>query len=390
MIERLSRTRRNLVLLVLLALVVWFCWIVRGVLNPLLCGYLLAYILMPLVGLLERRGMSRRKAVNLIFAGGFALATLVLVGLVWQLRSLALDVYSSVRAAPTPAEVGVPAELPAEPLAEVPWHVVLQQRADEFTATLRRFGLDVSDVELNLEWTRAQTKSFFDQYGGQAGRTGLSLAGKAWGVLTGVLGGVFSVAALLFLVPLYTYYFLFVIGDLHGSIQRYFPRRERARLERVFARIGEVISSFFRGRLAVAFLKGLLLAIGLTLADMPYGFLFGMLSGILSIIPFVGAFGGFALALLVGILEHGVIGAGWRAALVFGAGELVEGYVLVPKILGDRLGLHPLVVFFALLAGGAALGMLGLLIALPLTATLVILFQEFVSPALKQFADEGS
>ena len=69
-------------------------------------------------------------------------------------------------------------------------------------------------------------------------------------------------------------------------------------------------------------------------------------------------------------------------------GEVIEGYVLVPRILGDRLGLHPLVVFFALLAGGSALGMLGLLIALPLTATLVILFQEFVAPALKQFADE--
>jgi predicted PurR-regulated permease PerM len=67
---------------------------------------------------------------------------------------------------------------------------------------------------------------------------------------------------------------------------------------------------------------------------------------------------------------------------------VIEGYVLVPRILGDRLGLHPLVIFFALLAGGAALGMLGLLVALPLTATLVILFQEFVAPALRQFADE--
>jgi predicted PurR-regulated permease PerM len=103
----------------------------------------------------------------------------------------------------------------------------------------------------------------------------------------------------------------------------------------------------------------------------------------------VGAFGGFVLAAVVGILEHGVIGSLVRAVLVFGAGEIFEGYVLVPRILGDKLGLHPLVVFFALFAGGAALGMLGLLIALPLTATLVVLFQEFVLPALKQFADEA-
>jgi predicted PurR-regulated permease PerM len=81
-------------------------------------------------------------------------------------------------------------------------------------------------------------------------------------------------------------------------------------------------------------------------------------------------------------------GSAWRASVVFGVGELLEGYVLVPKILGDRLGLHELVVFAALLAGGAALGMLGLLIALPLTAALVILFQEFVKPALEQLAEE--
>lgn len=389
MIERLSRTRRNLVLLALFALGTWFCWTVRGVLNPLLFGYLLAYILVPLVERLERRGMSRRKAVNLIFVAGFLLATLLLIGLVWQMRALALDVVASVRAGP-PAEAAQGAAELAPAAEATPWHIALQLRADEFTGTLRRLGLDVSDVDFgNLEWLRVQAKAFFDQYGGEAGRTGLSLAGKTWGFLTRFLGGVFSVAALFFLVPLYTYYFLFVLGDLHHGIQRYFPRRERARLERVFHRIGEVISSFFRGRLAVALLKGLFLACGLTLVGMPYGFLFGMLSGVLSIIPFVGAFGGFALALLVGILDHGVIGALWRAGLVFGAGELVEGYLLVPKILGDRLGLHPLVVFFSLLAGGAALGMLGLLIALPLTATLVILFQEFVSPALKQFADEG-
>ena len=77
-----------------------------------------------------------------------------------------------------------------------------------------------------------------------------------------------------------------------------------------------------------------------------------------------------------------------RTGVVFGVGEALEGYVLIPKILGDSLGLHPLVVFVALLAGGAALGTLGILIALPLTAVLVILFKEFVQPAIRDFAEE--
>jgi predicted PurR-regulated permease PerM len=394
MLERLSRTRRNLVLLVLAGLALWFAWTVRSVLNPLLVGYLLAYMLMPLVASVERRGNSRRKAVNLIFVGGFVLALLVLAGLAWQVRALALDVYANVvsGAEEKPGEQpeGAPGE-PVVPAEHLPLHASLQLRANEFTGQLREWGLEVEDWQVpDLEGAREIARKFLDEHGQAAGRTGLSVAGKVLAVLAAFLGGVLSTLGLFFLVPLYTYYFLFVIADVHGSIQRYFPRRERARLVRVFERIGEVISSFFRGRLAVAFGKGLFLAIALTIFGMPYGFLFGMLSGALSIIPFVGALAGFLLALLVGVLDLGVIGALWRAALVFGAGEVVEGYVLVPKILGDRLGLHPLVVFFALLAGGAALGMLGLIVALPLTATLVILFQEFVSPALRQFADESN
>lgn len=378
MLERLSRTRRNLALVLLAVLALWFAWIVRSVLNPLLLGYLLAYILQPLVASVERRGHSRRAAVNLIFALGFALGTLALAGLAWQLRSLAVDVVASAKESNT-----------SDPEEPPPMRKGLQRRSDEFTATLRDWGLEVADWQVpDIEGAREQVRSFLEEHGEQAGRTGLSLAGKTLRFLAQVLGGVVSLIGLLFLVPLYTYYFLFVMADVHASIQRYFPSRERARLTRMFGRIGEVIASFFRGRLAVALAKGLFLALGMSLAGMPYGFLIGMISGALSIIPFVGALAGFALALTVSILDLGVIPAAWRAALVFGVGELIEGYVLVPKILGDRLGLHPLVVFFALLAGGAALGMLGLLIALPLTATLVILFQEFISPALRQFADE--
>src|SRR6185295_13467593 len=101
-LERLSRTRRNLALLALALLAAWFSWIVRGVLNPLLLGYLLAYILLPLVARVERRGLSRRAAVNLIFVVGFVLAVLVLIALAWQLRELARDVIASAKASAAP------------------------------------------------------------------------------------------------------------------------------------------------------------------------------------------------------------------------------------------------------------------------------------------------
>ena len=241
MLERLSRSRRNSVLLLLAALALWFCWIVRSVLNALLFGYLLAYILLPLVQRVERRGYSRRAAVNLIFIAGVALTTLVVVLLFGQLRALALEVYSSAKAAAT-----------AAPDQGLPLHDALQQRVNEFTATLRAWGLAVGDWEVpDLAGLREQAHAFLDQYGDQAGRTGLTVAR----------------AVLVFL------------------------------------------ASFLRGRLAVAFLKGLFLAVLLTAFGMPYGFLFGMLSGFLSIVPFIGAFAGFVLTLAVGIIDHGVIGS---------------------------------------------------------------------------------
>ena len=155
-------------------------------------------------------------------------------------------------------------------------------------------------------------------------------------------------------------------------------------------KIGAVIANFFRGRLTVCFFKGLFLSVALTLAGVQYAFLFGMLSGFLSILPFFGPFLGFMLAFTVGIAHQGVMGSLVRTGVIFALAEVIEGYVLLPRILGDSLGLHPLVVFFSLLAGGAALGMLGVLVALPLTASIVILCQEFVLPALKDWADEDA
>jgi len=190
------------------------------------------------------------------------------------------------------------------------------------------------------------------------------------------------------LVPLYAYYLLFELGRLHTFVRCYLPKRDRERLTGVADQIGVVVASFFRGRLAVCFVKGLILSIGLWIAGVDYAFLFGMLSGFLSLIPFFGPFIGFVAAFTIGILDHSVVGSLIRCGIVFGVAEVLEGYVLVPKILGDSLGLHPLVVIFAMLAGAAALGMFGILIALPLTASLVILFRELVLPALQKWADE--
>jgi predicted PurR-regulated permease PerM len=382
-IDKLGRRKRNIVLLLLAALLVWFAWSIRAVLNPVLLGYLCAFILHPFVLRIEGLGFSRRTAVNLAFVGCFTLALLVQLVLVLQVRSLALEVYRSAKAAGA-TETQEVVDPDQRPTAQEK----LQERLDEFGERMEGWGIPVPEITISLEGAKELAAEVLREEETKEGA--IQAAGQGFRFLSRLIGRLLALGGLFLLVPLYAYYFLFVGKDVEAFVRRHLPSGERTRIARVAGEIGQVVASFFRGRLGVCFVKGLILSVGLMIADVPYAFLFGMLSGFLSVIPFFGPFLGFLFAFVVAILEHGVIAALLRTGIVFSLGEMLEGYVLVPKILGDSLGLHPMVVFVALLAGGAALGMLGVLVALPLTAAAVILFKEFVLPAMRAWADEDA
>ncbi len=414
MIERLSPTVRNLALAAIFLLTFWFLWSVRSVLNPLILAYLLAFVLHPLVLRLERRGWKRRRAVNVIFCGFAIVLTLIGTGIFFQGRGLARELVSDdglglkvrqrleqaieeyheeiswliqllprseaskANGAQTPPQAALPATPPetqTDPLIQRDTLVVVVP--EDAPAQLKR--------ELGEWWSSWIT----DKEGGlQAADLGTKVSTSAFFVLQHVFGSVFTLLTLLILLPIYTYFFLFELERIHRFIARYLPRRDRARLVRIGTQIGEVLAAFFRGRLLVCAAKGTFLAVGLFAFGVDFALLIGFGTGFLSLIPFVGSAIGFVLALLVGMLEHSVIDALWRVGLVFFLAEMFENYILIPKILGNSLGLHPIVVIFSLMAGAASMGMFGLLIALPLTATLVILAREFLLPTLAELADK--
>ncbi|MEX1024971.1 MAG: AI-2E family transporter [Planctomycetota bacterium] len=400
MLQRLSPAKRNAALFVVAALILWFAWTIRSVLNPLLVGYLLAYIALPLVEKIERHGASRRTAVNLTFLGGFLLCVGIGTVLVIQTRSLASDV---IKVEPVPIEGAEGTDEP--PMAQ---RDLATRLGDRFEATRlwinERFGFELEPLAVeSMDFSAIRDKYFEDNAGDLmgAGSAGIKAAGGVLQFLSRAVSRLLMIAGWFLLVPLYCYYFLFEIGRLHAFVKRYFPRRDRQQLADVFSKIGEVLSNFFRGRLGVSLMKGVLLSLGLALAGIPYAFLFGLVSGFLSLVPFFGPFLGYIACTLVslafaerigGVIPSGenvgVIEVLLRTSIVFGLGELLEGYVLIPKVLGDSLGLHPLVVLFAIFAGGAAFGIMGIVLALPVTASLVIVFREFVLPALQEFADD--
>jgi predicted PurR-regulated permease PerM len=414
MVQILPRSRRNAALLVLLVLVLWFAWTVRAALNPLLLAFLFAYMLHPMVLSLERRGWSRKRAVNLIYASAAAFALLASVGLALQARSLWINLVrekgmlETLDARLTEAmsdlerwsaewipqmnldEPGndAPAEPAPDPAAEPGAEPGdSPQVAGETGAETQAAGAEDQPGEGGgiVRSLIAQLRNWI-----QSGE-GLDAARKAGGnvlaFVQNAFGSILQFLMLAFLVPVYAWFLLFELERIARFVSGYVPVGERERVARIAGQIAEVLGNFFRGRLLVCLLKGLILSAVMAALGVPYSFLLGLLSGFLSLVPFLGPAIGYGLAFLLSLTEFSVLGAAWRIAFVFTAGELLEGYVLLPKILGDSLGIHPLVVIVSLTVAGAALGMFGLLLALPLTAAVQILAREVVLPLVKEWAE---
>jgi len=218
---------------------------------------------------------------------------------------------------------------------------------------------------------------------------GLEAVGR--GALSAGAGAVSAVGALMCWVvtPIYFAFFLWV--DKRGAfdIERYLTflkpetRKDVAYLANQFV---EIIVAFFRGQLVIAFLQGVLYAIGFSLVGLKYGFIIGLVLGFLNIIPYLGSIIGLGTALPLAFFQSG--GGLMKVVLVlvvFTVVQLIESYILTPKIMGDRTGLHPIVIILAIFFWGSALsGITGMILAIPLTAFLVVFWRLAREKYLKE------
>lgn len=180
----------------------------------------------------------------------------------------------------------------------------------------------------------------------------------------------------LFLVPVVMFYLLQDWPRLLAGLQRSVPRPWLERTMNVIRDIDSVLSEFLRGQLSVMLLLAVYYSIGLWLAGLHFALPVGVITGLLVFIPYVGFGGGMILAILAALLQ----GDGWTpligVAVVYGLGQLIESFLLTPYLVGERIGLHPLAVIFALMAFGQLFGFVGVLIALPASAALLVGLRE--------------
>ena len=192
------------------------------------------------------------------------------------------------------------------------------------------------------------------------------------------IGGVAVVGLLvnLMLVPVVLFYLLVDWHPLLARIDNAIPRPWHAKAARMAADVDSVLSQFLRGQVLVMLILAAYYSIALWIADLPSAIAIGLLTGLLIFIPYVGFATGFLLALLLAALQFAGLGPIVAVLVIYGCGQLLEGFLLTPYLVGERIGLHPLAVIFALMAFGQLFGFVGVLLALPASAALLVGLRE--------------
>lgn len=312
------------------------------ILTPFAVSLLLAWLGDPLVARLQRRGMSRTLAVLLVFG----LMTLVLV--------LTL--------------------LVVVPLLERQVAYLVQQ-LPVYGAWLREVALPWVERRTGLElagyFDPAQLIALLKQHWQEAG-----------GVAAAVLGGISKSGlailgwlASLLLVPVLTFYFLRDWPGMVARVRALLPRPLEPTVARLAAESDAVLGGFLRGQLSVMLALGAIYSLGLWLVGIELAFLIGMLAGLVSFVPYLGAFIGVTAGLAAALVQHGDLLHLGLVLVVFGVGQTLESFLLTPWLVGDRIGLHPVAVIFAIMAGGQLFGFLGVLLALPVAAVAMVLLR---------------
>ncbi|HLM54408.1 MAG TPA: AI-2E family transporter [Pseudoxanthomonas sp.] len=317
-------------------------WLLAPILTPFVVAAFLGWLGDPLVDRLQARGRSRNTAVVMVFSLMALLLALVLVILVPLIQEQLTLLFQSLPG----YRVWVVA-------TAIPW---LESRT----------GIEVSNW-LDLDRIFELLRSNWERAGGVAA-TVLGYVSRSGFVLIGMLVNVV-------LIPIVTFFFLRDWDLIVGRIAAMVPRDHIDTVGRLARESSSVLGGFLRGQFMVMVILGVMYGVGLWAVGVDLGLLIGLVAGLLTFVPYLGPTSGVVLGVLAALMQYG----DWKhvagVLAVFGIGQVIESYWLTPKLVGDRIGLHPVAVIFAVLAGGQLFGFLGMLLALPMAAVVNVLLR---------------
>lgn len=330
------------------ALVLAFIVLLKGILLPFVASLVLAYFLDPVVEWLEKKGMSRTIATSVLIVG-FLLV--VVIGL-----AILLPIIQN--------QVSAFADKVPEYASRI-WAKV-QPLLEQLKALLPEDKVE------------AMSQSF-----GESASGAVKLALKIIGGLLSSSVAFFNLASLLVITPVVCFYILRDWGHIIRFVDSVIPVYCRETFREQLKAINVILSGFIRGQATVCLCLAVYYSVGLTLTGIDIGVVVGTATGLLSFIPYVGCLSGFIISMCLGLAQFPEHWHLLSIVAVFGIGQILEGYVLTPRLVGEKVGLHPVWVIFALLAGAYLLGFLGVLIAVPVAAVIGVL----VRFSLKQYRE---
>ena len=324
-------------------------WLFSDILLPFLAGMVLAYFLDPVADALERLGLSRLASTLIILVCVILMFVLVL-------------------------------------LLVLP---ILGDQIANFATNLPSYIKSLIKLfnDLAPQWA----KDMIARSGADVQGSVTDIAGRAAGWIAALLASIWSgglalvnILSLLVVTPIVAFYMLNDWDKMVAKVDHWLPREHQETIRSLFRQINEALAGFIRGQGTVCASLAVFYAIALTLVGLNFGLLIGLAAGMLSFIPFVGALIGGIAAIGTGLVQFW---PDWTSVLmvfgVFALGQFIEGNFLSPKLVGNRVGLHPVWLMFALVAFGYLFGFVGLLLAVPLAAAVGVIIRFGLAKYLK-------
>ena len=344
MIENCKMQNRNLFIWLSIFVLFFVCvYFLRSVLLPFVAGIIIGYLLDPWADKFTKLGMNRTLATVLVLF-------LVVIFFVPAMALL----------------VGVIDEQLSSFISKVPAYVTsLAKKMEPLLVELQeRFpALGADKMKMYMQENVAN---------------GLKLTG---GILRGVINSGFAIInllSLLLITPIVAFYMLRDWDSFIAKVDDLLPQKYKVSIVQQAKEIDTILAGFIRGQLSVCVLLGAFYALGLYIVGLDLGVLVGFIAGIISFIPYVGSVTGLVLSLGLAFAQFSDYANILQVVAVFAVGQFLEGNFLTPKLVGESVGLHPVWVMFALLAGGVLLGFLGLMIAVPLAAIIGVIVRHLL------------
>ena len=351
----MTKERQFWIWLAFLVIAISLIVFVSGVLLPFVAGMAVAYFLDPLGDKLESWGLSRSLS-TVIITVSFFIAVIALLILIFPL--IQGQIIGFAQKVPSMIESF---EAWLAPLKETLSERIPSEKLQELSDVSKSYGTTI------VKWLG-------------------SLLGGIW------KGGLalFNVLSLILITPVVSFYLLRDWDKIVAKVDSWLPRDYAPAIRSVVKDIDITIAGFVRGQGTVCLFLAVFYGVGLTIVGLDFGLVVGITTGLISFIPYFGMLVGMATALAIAIVQFGEVVPVVLVLIVFGAGQIIESMFLTPKLVGEKVGLQAVWVIFALMVGGATVGFTGVLLAVPVAATIGVLVRFFLAQYLASPLYSGS